>query len=582
MSNSFIEELILVKTDGVAFSYKFSASLNYFQGKNGSGKTEFFYFLDYMLGNDTFDFTGKEWYQDLQKATLVYNKNNNKYYFTRLKNSSDNYFHINEELDEKCNLQQYILFLSVIATDESSKKLKNLRNTTDVDISIRSCAAFNFLEEKGISSNPKINFLTKCSNYKYQKWVSILLDYLFHPNSSDIYKKRKEIIELKKQLKEQQNLIEKLRIYKNSINDSLCLLNSSCEFKNNTELIKKEIQKIKNFNTSFEVQNLETVYQLNTVSEKIKLLRNTSNDMNTIGKAAQNRMDMLARLKLLTSNFPEYKQFAEPLVELIQNLSNTINLTELLIKNKNEDNLKNVERKLKKSVNKRKASQSIIDLDEKIKSVAVIESLLNKYEEEYQEIDIEDTIKKLKNAEDDLDELVNSIDQNKIKKFQTDIMKLYKSAASVSPLIQSDLNHEGFILDYEKKNNSIIPSIIVYDDDTNVTEIHIEQYRGSQARSSIIQLCGYCALQLLLQEDKTIPCLPLLVIDNFSKTFSNDNVKALGCVLNKFYEMLGVQPFQTIIFEIKEAEDIDLINYTEEKLVTEYKSGFVPWINEKK
>lgn len=579
MSNSFIEELILEKKDGKRYPYHFSQGINYFQGKNSSGKTEFFYFLDYMLGSNSVSLSGKEWFQDLHKATLVYKKDETRYFFTRVKDSSSNYFSINNEPEEKCNLEQYILFLSVIATNEESTNIKELRNITNTELTIRSCSAFNFLEETGILSNPKVNFLTKCREYKYQKWVSIILDYLFHPNSSEIYIKRQEIENLKRKLKEQQNLLEKLNIYKISINDSLHKLNSSYDFKHNTELIRKEINKIKKFDNTIKLHNLETAYILNNVSERLKILKNKNNDIESISNSAKNRMDMLNRLKELSQNVSEYKQFTAPLIELIESLSNTVSFSELLVKNKNERNLENVEKKLKSIVKKREEAQSVIDLNEKIQAISVIEELLDKYDQEYQEINIEDTLKKLEIAETELDELVNSIDQEKINKFQKIVMELYKSAAIVSPLIQSDLNYEGFIFDYDEKHNSIIPSIIVYDTDKSISEVHIEHYRGSQARSTIIQLCGYCALQLLLQEDKTIPCLPVLVIDHFSKTFSDDNLKALGAVLNKFYEMLNSKSFQTIVFDVKNSEEINLSNFREEKLGDENKSGFIPWIN---
>lgn len=582
MSNPFIEELILERNDGQKYSYDFCQGVNYFQGKNGSGKTEFFYFLDYMLGSNSFSISDKEWFQDLYKATLVYKKAENRYSFTRIKNSSVNYFRINNEPEERCNIEQYILFLSVIATNEESKNLRDLRNITNTELTIRSCSAFIFLEETGILSNPKVNFLTKCREYKYQKWSSIILDYLFNPNSSEIYIKRQEIINLKRQLKEQQNLLEKLDIYKSSINDSLQKLNSSHELKNNTDAIRREINRIKNFENSVEIQNLETLYMLNSVSERIKILKNSTSDIESISKATKNRVDMLNRLKELSEKVTEYKQFASPLIELIQSLENTVSFSELLVKNKNEKNLETVEKKLKKTVKKREKTQTVINIDEKIQLISVVEKLLDEYEQEYQEINIEETIKKLEKAETELDKLINSIDQEKIKKFQKTLMELYKSAAVVSPLIQSDLNYEGFSFDYDEKHNSIIPSIVVYDTDKSISEVHIEHYRGSQARSTIIQLCGYCALQLLLQEDKTIPCMPLLVIDHFSKTFSDDNLKALGTILEKFYEMMSHNSFQTIIFEIKNPEDINLVHYVKEELVTETKTGFIPWINETK
>lgn len=47
-----IEFLELIPDSGESFNYFFSSGVNYVQGPNSSGKTEFYHFLDYMLGSD--------------------------------------------------------------------------------------------------------------------------------------------------------------------------------------------------------------------------------------------------------------------------------------------------------------------------------------------------------------------------------------------------------------------------------------------------------------------------------------------------------------------------------------------------
>ena len=46
-----IERLDLYNTDDNVDSYVFESGINYFIGKNNSGKTEFYKFIDYMFGS---------------------------------------------------------------------------------------------------------------------------------------------------------------------------------------------------------------------------------------------------------------------------------------------------------------------------------------------------------------------------------------------------------------------------------------------------------------------------------------------------------------------------------------------------
>ena len=49
------------------FTYTFSEGINFFKGKNDSGKTEFYVFLDYMLGASVKMYT-KDWFHDSLKS----------------------------------------------------------------------------------------------------------------------------------------------------------------------------------------------------------------------------------------------------------------------------------------------------------------------------------------------------------------------------------------------------------------------------------------------------------------------------------------------------------------------------------
>lgn len=60
------------KCEGQSFSYSFADGINYFKGKNDSGKTEFYTFLDYMLGANI-NLADKDWFRDsLISAELMF------------------------------------------------------------------------------------------------------------------------------------------------------------------------------------------------------------------------------------------------------------------------------------------------------------------------------------------------------------------------------------------------------------------------------------------------------------------------------------------------------------------------------
>lgn len=84
--------------EGQVFSYQFTEGINYFKGKNDSGKTEFYTFLDYMFGANI-DLSNKEWYRGtLSSAQLVFSNNNRKFVITRsISNPNKNYFRYFDE-----------------------------------------------------------------------------------------------------------------------------------------------------------------------------------------------------------------------------------------------------------------------------------------------------------------------------------------------------------------------------------------------------------------------------------------------------------------------------------------------------
>ena len=80
--------------DREPYTYSFSEGINYFRGRNDSGKTEFYVFLDYMFGAKI-DLYHKDWYYGtLSHAKMVIQKDEIRFAAERyLKDINKNYFY---------------------------------------------------------------------------------------------------------------------------------------------------------------------------------------------------------------------------------------------------------------------------------------------------------------------------------------------------------------------------------------------------------------------------------------------------------------------------------------------------------
>ncbi|MBE0344447.1 hypothetical protein E4V51_33075, partial [Paenibacillus sp. 28ISP30-2] len=103
-----ITRLIMYGTDGNEFTYKFKSGINYFKGKNSSGKTEFYGFIDFMFGSSE-DIRKKPWYTDsLEKATLIFEYNSIEYSISRTRNPKLNFLNYSDEVESMgINFREY-------------------------------------------------------------------------------------------------------------------------------------------------------------------------------------------------------------------------------------------------------------------------------------------------------------------------------------------------------------------------------------------------------------------------------------------------------------------------------------------
>ena len=181
-----INNLTLYDFNGNSYIYDFSSGINYIRGSNSTGKTEFYKFMDYMIGSSE-DIFRKPWYKDtLQYATMEVEIDNIIYILQRTEDINKNYIYYKGDAPiEPLMLDIYKERLESLFTRDHDF-LKELREFTQEDLTYRSFTMFNFLGEKG---QGKIhNFLDKCSDIKYSVKLMpilnfILINHLTHVHS---------------------------------------------------------------------------------------------------------------------------------------------------------------------------------------------------------------------------------------------------------------------------------------------------------------------------------------------------------------------------------------------------------------
>ena len=173
-----IIKLTMYSFDEKEYTYQFSLGLNYFKGKNSSGKTEFYNFLDFMFGSSE-DIRKKPWYRDsLKKASMQIQVDNIIYTLTRSNDPSQNYISYADEVEmEAMDQREYKAKLNSIFT-KNMALLRNIREFAETELSFRTFTMFNFLGEK--RQGAICDFFDKCSDIKYSVKLAPILNFIFN------------------------------------------------------------------------------------------------------------------------------------------------------------------------------------------------------------------------------------------------------------------------------------------------------------------------------------------------------------------------------------------------------------------
>lgn len=576
-----IKGLKLFGFEGEDFLYEFNSGLNYFKGKNSSGKTEFYSFIDFMFGSSE-DIRKKPWYSDsLKKATMMFEIHGIEYHLTRTSDPEENYLYYSDEEEKySINLKDYKEKLNSIFTKDIGA-LKEIRSFTDEELTYRTFTMFNFLGEKrqGVIHD----FFDKCSDLKYSLKLAPILNFIFNRHLEKIHELQQELNSLLDEVKQLETASARYEFIVNQVNSNLQKLGSNTWYNgNNGDEIRKQVYEIKDMQILHKnkkeknISDLEVMY--NNITEQIKIYENGIQDSKRFEKDNENRKILLENLDTILMGNNTFEYLITPLKNLISELDTTISFSKYVINDNTIKELKKQRELLKTEIRRNDSRFQFFTLEEKEKAIVLIENYLASDVESVEE-ELKDKRRRIKEIREELKVLQNSDDTKKINELSQYITDLYLSAKDISSVVEDDIKQDGFKIQYLKRGNILQPMVVKTVTDENEFEEKkaVQYYIGSMARHTLIQLCGYLGfLNMLLREDK-YPLIPILVIDHISKPFDHNNCKAIGKVIATAYESVGKEQLQLFMFDDEEYETLGIKPDHSENLVTEVKTGFNPF-----
>lgn len=576
-----IIKLALFNYEDEKYTYNFSAGINYFKGKNSSGKTEFYNFIDYMFGSSD-DIRKKPWFKDsLKKASMEVQVGEITYKLTRFSDPSVNYLsYVDEEEREVIDQREYKEKLNSIFAKDISL-LRSIRKFTEEELTFRAFTMFNFLGEQ--RQGAIHDFFDKCSNVKYSVKLVPILNFIFNNNLEKIYDLQRDLEVLQEKQKNLEEVSLRYSFICTQVNRNLQKLGTNIWYTgHNVKDIRKNLDDIKSMEETKKKDKERNIVDLevmfSNISEQIKTYENVIADAKQFEKENKNRKLLLENLDNMLKESDEFTYLIEPLKELIKGLDKTISFGQYTINDKTIAELKKQRNALKIEIKRNDSRFKCFTMEEKAKAIALVEEYLSvdicDHSDELKEIK-----RKIREIKEEIKVLQNSDDIAKIRKLSGFITMLYKSASGISSVVDDDISQDGFNIRYLKRGNILQPVIqiteVKEDDVDKNTEV--QYYIGSMARHTLIQLCGYLGfLKLLLPEEK-YPVIPILVIDHISKPFDVKNVRAIGQIINKAIEEIGKENLQVFMFDDEDYQTLAIEPNHSEDLVGNGKTGFNPF-----
>lgn len=566
-----IECLELISFSGKTFRYSFSSGINYIQGPNSSGKTEFYNFIDYMLGADKKSLSEAPWFKEsLQAAKMQISFNG--HVFILYRDLLDNEFRlvIDGTACKVSDLEEYRRYLNSLFL-ESADEPASLSEYVGQDLTYRTFTLFSFLSEVTVG---RINsFFSKLLETKYRVKQRPLFDYLFSIDANRIVLLQRKIADLNKQARE----LEARRAFNNhyleAVNQELAKLGIVERFDGINAAVISELVESAAISTILDSSsslNANDVVEADQLRDDIKAHKQMIHELNGTKIQDAKRHRLLDRLSSLIAEDDSRADLLDQTCSLLNEIEVSIprkdlDLQTALLERK-ENRLTHLEAKLTAA----NVVFNPLDFNEKSKAVLVVNEYLSQYSALCKPDNYDDVKKEISRLKRELFKLKHSDDDTSINFISDTVTDLYHSASPASSFVVSDFKQLDFHIKFQKEGVGLQPTFTEGEDSVDV-------FTGSRARHTLMQVCGYFAFMHYLLPKRNIPLVPLLAFDHVSSPFDEESRGAIGAIISKFYSLVDKDDVQLFLFETEDPDALGIVPDKYISLVSDVQTGFNPF-----
>lgn len=566
-----IECLELISCSGETSKYSFSSGINYIHGPNSSGKTEFYNFIDYMLGADKKNLSEAPWFRgSLQAAKMQISFNGHVLILHRDLLGNEFWLVIDGTACKVSDLEEYRKYLNSLFL-ESADEPASLSEYVGQELTYRTFTLFSFLSEVTVG---RINgFFSKLLETKYRVKQRPLFDYLFSTDANRIVHLQRKIDDLNRQARE----LEARRAFNShfleAVNQELAKLGIVERFDGGnaaaiSELVESVVISTRLDSSSSLVAN--DVEEVDQLRDDIKAQKQMIHELNGTKAQDAKRHRLLDRLSSLIADDDSRADLLDQTCNLLSEIEVSIprkdlDLQKELLEHK-ESRLTHLEAKLTAA----NVVFNPLDFDEKSKAVLVVNEYLSQYSALCKPDNYDDVKKEISQLKRELLKLKHSDDDASINFVSDTVTDLYQSASPASSFVASDFKQPDFYIKFQKEGVGLQPTFTEGD-------YSVDVFTGSRARHTLMQVCGYFAFMHYLLQKRNIPLVPLLVFDHVSSPFDEESRGAIGVIISKFYSLVDKDDVQLFIFETEDPDALGIVPDKYISLVSDIQTGFNPF-----
>lgn len=553
--------------------YSFSEGINYIQGPNSSGKTEFFNFLDYMLGSNQDTIAEKPWFEDSLHAAKMQISFNGHIVSLYRELSGNEFSLILDGIDHKVsNINQYRAILNMLFL-EGSEEPDCLSGYVGQELTYRTFTLFSYLSEETVGR--MTGFFSKLSDTKYRVKQRLLFDFLFTVDPNSILDLQKRIQDLEAEARELEVQLSINEHYVEAVNIELSRLGIVERFDgSNSAEISELIMSAASCTEPPSVSGpmAEKAIEVEQLRVDIREQKHMIRDLNSTKYQDAKRLRLLNRLTSLIGNDNSRAALLGQTRKLLAEIETSIPRKDLSLR---QDLLSRKEvllGQLEAELNAVNYVFNPLDFDQKNKAILLANSYLSQYSTLCNPGDLKRVKEEVSKLRKEQFERRRTVDNASINNISATITTLYRSACDESSFVASDFAMSDFSIQFQKEGVGLQP---VY----NAGGYSVDLFTGSRARHTLMQLCGYLAFMRFLLLKRDIPVVPLLAFDNISSPFDGGSCRAIGDILSKFYTFVDRDDVQIFLFETESPDSLGIKPDTHIFLESEKRTGFNPFYN---